>query len=529
MERLPLASALLLLLLSSPFSGSGIASAHAGPRSWSNPAELTAEGDQFDPKAAAGADGSLHIVWWGSGQRQGIFYLERAPNGTWRAREAIAQGGGQYAPDLALGPDGSAHVAWFGDAGGGVLQIRYAWRPRGGAWRGPEQVTRGQYNQRYPRLALGPDGSVHAVWIGTSASSPLKEQVFYSKWKPGGQIGEPLAITAEEFEQGKADLAIAPDGSVHVVWSGRSPSSPVDEQIRYRRMGPDGKWSEILDLTSGAGSKRDPQILADSGGRIHVVWSGGGIWYASGRGGAFEAAEQVSDEPGASLPALAISASGEVHVAWMAPGSLKARTRDPKGGWGPMEAISQGEGPQWSPCLAVSPWGTLHLLWHGASRASREYRIRYSFSAIGDFELRVEPSSLRVEAGGEGELRVRAVASGGFSAPIHLRIEGGPAGLSVKHEGVVKPNTTALIKLSIPEAAKQWTGNLSITGFSEGLSKTASARLEIEPRGGWGLPLAMPSSPWAWAALLAIIAASLLAYGRIRGRRRRARLYYRRI
>ncbi|MEM3462883.1 MAG: hypothetical protein QXJ15_04375, partial [Candidatus Bathyarchaeia archaeon] len=118
---------------------------------------------------------------------------------------------------------------------------------------------------------------------------------------------------------------VAPDGSVHVVWSGRSASSPVDEQIRYRRMAPDGKWSEVLELTSGAGSKRDPQVLADSEGRIHVVWSGGGIWYASGRGGTFGAVEQVTDEPGASLPTLAVSGSGRVHVAWMAPGSLKGR------------------------------------------------------------------------------------------------------------------------------------------------------------------------------------------------------------
>lgn len=491
------------------------------------PVELTAEGNQLDPKAAVGANGTLSIAWWGLGQ--GVFYSERGPDGAWGPKEAVAQGGGQYAPDLALGPDGSIHIVWFGDAGGGATQIRYAWRPPGGAWRGPEQITKGQYGQRYPRLAIGPDGSVHAVWIGTSASSPLKEQVFYSKWRPGGGIGEPLALTAEEFEQGIADVAVAPDGSVHVVWSGRSQSSPADEQIRYRRMAPDGKWSEVLELTGGAGSKRDPRILADPEGRIHVVWSGGGIWYASGREGSFGAAERVTDELGASSPALAVSGSGAIHVAWAAPDSLKARTRDPKGGWGPLEAVSQGEGPQRSPCLAVSPWGTLHLVWHGASRGSRDYRIRYAFSTIGDFELRVEPSPLRIEAGGEGELRVTAVALRGFSAPIRLRIQGGPAGLSLRYGGILNPNATASIRISAPESVGQWAGNLSITGFSEGLARAASVRLEIAPKGGWPFPMAIPSSPWTWAALAILLAAMAFAYRRAQIRKRRARLYYRRI
>ena len=506
-----------------------MALAQDGLRAWSTPMELTVEGDQYDPKAAVGINGTLSMAWWGLALRQGIFYLERAPDGAWRPREAVAQGGGQYAPDLALGPDGSVHLAWFGDAGSGVTQIRYAWRPLGGAWRGPEPVTKGSYNQRYPRLALGPDGSIHAVWMGTSAASPLKEQIFYSKWRPGGPVEEPLPLTAEEFEQGKADVAVAPDGSIHVVWSGRSAPSPVDEQIRYRRMATDGKWSEALDLTAGAGSKRDPQVFADSEGRIHIVWSGGGIWYASGKGGAFGAAEQVTDELGASLPTLAVSGSGVVHVAWMAPGSLKGRTKDPRRGWGPVEAISQGEGPQWSPCLAISPWGTPHLVWHGASKGSKDYRIRYSFSISGDFGLQVDPSSLRIEPGGEGELKVRALASGGFSAPIHLKVQGGPAGLSPRHEGIVRPNATAAIKLSAPEGIKQWSGNLTIVGFSEGLTRTAYVGLEVGPRGGWQLPLAMPSSPWAWAALLASLAAILLVYRVVRRRRRRARLYYRRI
>ncbi|MEM3574931.1 MAG: sialidase family protein, partial [Candidatus Bathyarchaeia archaeon] len=529
MKRTLLAPALLLLLLPSLPIGLIIASAQTWPGIWPAPMDLTAEGDQFDPKAAVGTNGTLYIAWWGSGQAQGIFYLERAPDGAWRPKEALAQGGGQYAPDLALGPDGSVHIAWFGDAGGGATQIRYAWRPPGGPWRGPEQITKGPYSQRYPRLAIGPDGSIHAVWIGTSTSSPLKEQVFYSKWRPGGGIGEPLPLTAEEFEQGRADVAVAPDGSVHVVWSGRSASSPVDEQIRYRRMAPDGKWSEVLELTSGAGSKRDPQVLADSEGRIHVVWSGGGIWYASGRGGTFGAVEQVTDEPGASLPTLAVSGSGRVHVAWMAPGSLKGRARDPRGGWGPLEAISQGEGPQWSPCLAISPWGTLHLVWHGASRASKEYRIRYSFSAIGDFELRAEPSSLRIEAGSGGEIKVTVVALRGFPAPIHLKIQGGPAGLSIKHEAILKPNATSSIAIFAPEATKQWAGNLSITGFSEGLSRTASVRLEIGPKGGWQLPIAIPPFPWSWVVLAILFGVAIFAYMRARGRKRRTRLYYRRI
>ncbi|MEM3462884.1 MAG: hypothetical protein QXJ15_04380, partial [Candidatus Bathyarchaeia archaeon] len=184
---------------------------------------------------------------------------------------------------------------------------------------------------------------------------------------------------------------------------------------------------------------------------------------------------------------------------------------------------------QWSPCLAMSPWGTLHLVWHGASRASKEYRIRYSFSAIGDFELRAEPSSLRIEAGSGGEIKVTVVALRGFPAPIHLKIQGGPAGLSIKHEAILKPNATSSIAIFAPEATKQWAGNLSITGFSEGLSRTASVRLEIGPKGGWQLPIAIPPFPWSWVVLAILFGVAIFAYMRARGRKRRTRLYYRRI
>lgn len=69
-----------------------------------------------------------------------------------------------------------------------------------------------------PRLATGPDGNVHAIWLGRSAGSFCRRPI-YSLLSPSGEsLIDDTPIAECGGEPVTPDLAVGSDGHVHVTW-----------------------------------------------------------------------------------------------------------------------------------------------------------------------------------------------------------------------------------------------------------------------------------------------------------------------
>ena len=113
-------------------------------------------------------------------------------------------------------------------------------------------------------------GTVHVVWIST----PTPSSIMYTSKPAGGVWSQPFNVSGQTKGVLQQDLAVSPDGSVHVVWrqfeeiDGRGFAS-----VFYASLTPGEGWTSPVDIDQ---SQIDvvgrPLIAVDGTGRVHVVW-----------------------------------------------------------------------------------------------------------------------------------------------------------------------------------------------------------------------------------------------------------------
>jgi hypothetical protein len=150
-----------------------------------------------------------------------------------------------------------------------------------------------------PELCISRDGTIHLVYL--SAEPAAAANVFYVRSRDGGlTFSAPIRVNSQEgsaIATGTirgAQVAVGPDGRVHVAWNGSDralPRAPANlstgrpgTPMLYSRSDPGGTAFErqrnLVTRTTnvdGGGS-----IATDSRGRVYVAWHADSI---DGRGG----------------------------------------------------------------------------------------------------------------------------------------------------------------------------------------------------------------------------------------------------
>jgi hypothetical protein len=126
------------------------------------------------------------------------------------------------------------------------------------------------------------------------------------------------------------DIAVGPEGSVHVIWgsSEPDPSTPLDatktiDLLRYREL-KDGAWSELNDIlfTGIGGYTVRNSLVSGHDGKFHIVvrmhtdvFAVSAPWEQAWSAQAWSAPVQLSDGA-AYYTALATDSSGALHALW---------------------------------------------------------------------------------------------------------------------------------------------------------------------------------------------------------------------
>jgi hypothetical protein len=191
---------------------------------------------------------------------------------------------------------------------------------------GKGRINRDIWHNGSLDLALGPDGAVYAAW--TEYEGPL----WFSRSGDGGvSFSKPGRVAgggSANPARGPA-LAVADDNTVYLAWTVGENESADIHVARSRDGG--RSFGEAVPVAVTKGYSDAPKIAVDRAATLHVVYaeSAAGpfgrydVHYARSRDGArtFEAPRALSREApaaaqGAAFPALALDASGNVHVTW---------------------------------------------------------------------------------------------------------------------------------------------------------------------------------------------------------------------
>ncbi len=347
--------------------------------SWSAPTVLsTTSSSNDDPQIALGPGGTAHVVWRGHDGSYDQAYYATNDGGAWSAPLALsAPGYYSYGPRVALDPGGNPHAAWWGYDETGSESIFYAEGTETG-WTGPVIVSdtaapEGSIENEYPCLAVGPGNQPHAVWRGYDGEHG---QVYYAT-DPGSGWTDPLVLSdLPGLDSSYPQVAVGPDGTVHAVWTSYSDEA---EDIFYS-MNDGSGWADPIPLSTTSHGNYEPRLALGPDGAPHVAFHGHidgcEIFYTTNPGGGWTDPVMVSSDDGNDEHSLAVDAFGQPHLAWVRydynyqEDDLFYSTNpdyatDPGGPWEEPTFIDNDEDDIYGVDLKTGPDGVPHLVWYG--------------------------------------------------------------------------------------------------------------------------------------------------------------------
>jgi hypothetical protein len=350
-------------------------------------------------RTVAGPAGSVVALWQrGVGDFLRIQTATRSAAGEWGDPETLsADGAPAFNARLAAGPDGSVHAIWVRGTGS-ADRVQVATRSPEGTWSAPEDVSGDLVAARRPQVAVGPDGTVAAVW---GSFDGAHERVQGAARAPGGAWSTPVTLSDAGDDAFEPAVAVGPDGAVTAVW-GRGSS---ETRIETARLVPGGEWSAPEPVSAPGASGFGPTISIAPTGERTVVWSSdvtddGRIEAASAPpGGGFAAPVPVSDpDDRGQTVVTAIGPDGSVVAVWFngsGANAVRAAIRPAAGAWGEPQLLSSPGVDAASATVAIGADGTVVVGWEdsppGEESEVRAVVVDHAFAPVVPPPARVKP------------------------------------------------------------------------------------------------------------------------------------------
>jgi len=321
---------------------------------WSAAVNLSnSSADSRSPAVALAPDGAVHVLWE---EGEEIYHSYRGGAG-WSPPLRVATG---ERPTLVVDGSGTPH-ALFANEFGGNWEIYYV-RWECSHWTLPRNISYTSGASGLPRIALAPDGLLHAVWADTT---PGYSVIYHGQQQGPYWINQPIPNARGSVPA----LAIDSQGQLHVVWQDQdTPSTPFE--IYYSRWDGQG-WSLPENVSASASAQSAIADLSlDAKGAAYLVWeeqTGGGwqIYHSYGRVGYWSVPADISQSPNdCHLGRLVVTPQQVMHVAWEEGTTLRSRHKGAQAGdWFPTETIASNPLGLGDVALAAASDGRVHAVW----------------------------------------------------------------------------------------------------------------------------------------------------------------------
>jgi hypothetical protein len=230
---------------------------------WGAPVPLSGE-ESFVPQAAMDARGDATAVWMHfDGSHYVVESAYRPEQGEWESPTLVSQPGEEGGnPHVAIDAKGDALVAWRGEDEGDEF-VRAAYRPAGGSWGPPLDVSVAGEHAQQLRVAVDSDGNAIVAWAGDTGKEGGYD-IVRAAYKPvGGEWETPTALSAEGGNGFPSDVVFDTGGNAALIWQ-RWDGTTNLVQAAYRPVGEE--WEPAVDLSEEGKQGMDAVVVLDAPG-----------------------------------------------------------------------------------------------------------------------------------------------------------------------------------------------------------------------------------------------------------------------
>jgi hypothetical protein len=212
----------------------------------------------------------------------------------------------------------------------GCLEILFSETSDGIQWTRPLIIATDD-NIATPSLAIGPDGSIYVVYVACSFCQSPSPTIKLIVRRPGQDTFESLPLTMVGPSAQDPAVAVSPNGIAFVAWSDRDPNTRAGRNIYLQRV-PIDTAPRPINSNQGGFDHTGPAISISDSGEVFLAWEVSGFINdnffqnitatASTDGGVtFLPAVQVDDPTEnpfdfTSSPTVAAGPQGTFYVAW---------------------------------------------------------------------------------------------------------------------------------------------------------------------------------------------------------------------
>jgi hypothetical protein len=304
------------------------------------------------PDVAAGRGGCVHVLYEAD---KTIWHLMQ-DQGQWTTPARVTAG--RQPAAIAVGE--VLHVVFANEFAGNVEICHAQWRD--GVWSLPRTLSFTSGASVFPRIAAGPDGSLHIVWTD---DTPGYSVIYYGRQVGTFWVNRPVSNGRGESPA----LAIDSQGLVHVAWQDRQPSSGPWQA--YYLHGDGRTWS--LPENISASKEHDAtgvRTVVDHDDSAYVIWCEQAVDQSkvllSFRSGDRWTAPETLAPSLVDLRAMdvALAAHGTLHLAYATSHRVYHRYRGPGSLLSPIELVAEERYDVLDLALCLDPnEGDVHLVW----------------------------------------------------------------------------------------------------------------------------------------------------------------------
>lgn len=233
--------------------------------SWTAPADIAefSQGVAPEPWIAVDWEGNATAVW-----KQGdvITSSFRPFAGSWGEPEPIS-GGESFTTQAAMDARGDTTAVWMHFDGSHYL-VESAYRPEGGEWEAPTLVSQPGEEGGNPHVALDAKGDALVVWRGLEGG----EDFVRASYRPqGGAWSAPVNVSAPGEHVGGLHDAVDPEGNAIVAWSGET-GKVGDHEVAHVAFKPvGGSWEAPVEMSSDGRNVAPANVVFDTSGNAALI------------------------------------------------------------------------------------------------------------------------------------------------------------------------------------------------------------------------------------------------------------------
>ena len=300
-----------------------------GGHTFSTPTNISAPSggllSQMRPGIAVDSSGNISVGWWQNGGN--IMFTHSSDGGANFSAPASLGTGAAASPSVVVDSAGSVNVLWEAAVSGhNPFDAFYTRSTDGGAsFSTPVDVTTISDGAGYEQVAVAPDGSIDIIWMSdcqntgwfTCPAYPSSAVFFAQSKDNGATFSAPanLSNTPTGTAIGNVRMVVTFSGSVDIVWS----ADNAGQISTFFRGSTDGgaSFSAPTQIANGFAS----QMAADANGNIDVaVDTTNNVQVArSTDGGGSFSLTNVSAASVSGVPrelVIATDTSGDISVVW---------------------------------------------------------------------------------------------------------------------------------------------------------------------------------------------------------------------